>query len=59
MARLPRCAAEEWVDRFIEEFDAEEITDERLQTGSAVPTDGEEAQGSGGAQAATRNEKGA
>jgi DNA polymerase-3 subunit gamma/tau len=50
---------EEWVDRFIEEFDAEEITDESVQNGSAAPADGEDAQDEGGAQAATSNEKGA
>ena len=51
-------SAEEWVDRFIEEFDAEELTDDGPQSRGAGATDGEDAQDERGAQAATSNEKG-
>jgi DNA polymerase-3 subunit gamma/tau len=50
---------EEWVARFKEEFDAEELTDEGSQNGDEAQTSDEDAQDERGAQAATSNEKGA
>ncbi len=50
---------EEWVARFKEEFDAEELTDEGPQNGDEAQASDEDAQDERGAQAATSNEKGA
>jgi DNA polymerase III subunit gamma/tau len=50
---------EEWVARFKEEFDAEELTDEGSQNGDETQASDEDAQDERGAQAATSNEKGA
>jgi len=49
---------EEWVARFKEEFDAEELTDEGSQNGGEAQASDDDAQDERGAQAATGNEKG-
>jgi DNA polymerase-3 subunit gamma/tau len=50
---------EEWVARFKEEFDAEELTDEESRNGGEAQASDEDVQDERGAQAATGNEKGA
>ena len=55
----PARSQEEWVARFVEEFDAEELTQEGSENGGVRTAEGEDAQDERGAQAATRNEKGA
>ncbi|MCW3017864.1 MAG: polymerase subunit gamma and tau, partial [Solirubrobacterales bacterium] len=55
----PVRSEEEWVARFMEEFDAEEVTPEEPVNGGVSAIDGEDARDERGAQAATSNEKGA
>jgi DNA polymerase-3 subunit gamma/tau len=58
-AASPEHDEEDWIRRFVEEFDAEEIPGERSEIGQQPAPDGSAQDGEHGARAVTSNEKGA